>query len=268
MKLSSVQEVAEGFAENAAPFFQRVQLLCILPRLSQEASDTDIGRARLVAQAMAAADGQRHLAGVLGSARAGGQQQGPGGDRLAMMFGVGQGGKQAPPVVDQRHRACEQLAARQILYREAPQPHWFFSSSKTFSQSARSRYNCPSVWISLSSEVTTAAYSQTARDGRGDQLDAEQVGHQCRETPLGQQLIAQQVQHERSNPFAVLHRGGHPCGERPPVCVPQAAQRQPCARCSVTTSGLGSGRSNTCRATWPFAIAAVKGSPHAAQSFG
>ena len=106
MKLSSVQEVAEGFAENAAPFFQRVQLLCILPRLSQEASDTDIGRARLVAQAMAAADGQRHLAGVLGSARAGGQQQGPGGDRLAMMFGVGQGGKQAPPVVDQRHRAC------------------------------------------------------------------------------------------------------------------------------------------------------------------
>ena len=46
-----------------------------------------------------------------------------------------------------------------------PQPHWFFSSSNTFSQSARSRYNCPSVRISLSSEVTRAAYSQTSRSG-------------------------------------------------------------------------------------------------------
>src|SRR3954464_14639347 len=36
-----------------------------------------------------------------------------------------------------------------------PQPHWFFSSSNTFSASARSRYSCPSVRISLSSEVTS-----------------------------------------------------------------------------------------------------------------
>jgi hypothetical protein len=34
-----------------------------------------------------------------------------------------------------------------------PQPHWFFSSSNTFSASARSPYNCLSVRISLSSEV-------------------------------------------------------------------------------------------------------------------
>jgi transposase len=32
------------------------------------------------------------------------------------------------------------------------------------------------------------------------------------------------------------------------LCVPQAAQRQPWARCSMTTSGVGSGRSNTWRA--------------------
>src|SRR3954454_22316046 len=40
-----------------------------------------------------------------------------------------------------------------------PQPRWFFSSSNTFSASARSRYSCPRVRISLSSEVTRAAYS-------------------------------------------------------------------------------------------------------------
>src|SRR5690349_4435214 len=38
-----------------------------------------------------------------------------------------------------------------------PHPHWFFNSSNVFSQSARSRYNWPSVRISLSSEVTNAA---------------------------------------------------------------------------------------------------------------
>src|SRR5580658_1697740 len=46
-----------------------------------------------------------------------------------------------------------------------PQPHWFFSSSNTCSQSARSRYSRPSVRISLSSEVTRAAYSQTSKSG-------------------------------------------------------------------------------------------------------
>ena len=40
-----------------------------------------------------------------------------------------------------------------------------------------------------------------------------------------------------------------PSGNAPRVCVPQAAQRQLCTRCPVTISGLGSGRSNTCRAT-------------------
>src|SRR5690348_1555154 len=46
-----------------------------------------------------------------------------------------------------------------------PQPHWFFSSSKVFSQSPRSRYSWPSVRISSSSEVTNPAYSHTSRSG-------------------------------------------------------------------------------------------------------
>jgi hypothetical protein len=59
-----------------------------------------------------------------------------------------------------------------------------------------------------------------------------------------------------------------PSGNAARVCAPQAAQRQSCARCSVTSSGWGSGRSNTCRATWAVVIAAVNGSPHAAQDSG
>jgi hypothetical protein len=50
-------------------------------------------------------------------------------------------------------------------------------------------------------------------DGGGYQLDAEQVGHQCGEALFRQQLIVQQVQHERADPLAVLYRGSHPVGE-------------------------------------------------------
>jgi hypothetical protein len=39
----------------------------------------------------------------------------PAGDRLAMMFGIGQTGEQAPPIVDQRHGASEQPATCQVL---------------------------------------------------------------------------------------------------------------------------------------------------------
>jgi hypothetical protein len=39
------------------------------------------------------------------------------------------------------------------------------------------------------------------------------------------------------------------------VAAPHDQQRHTCARCSVTTSGWGSGRSNTCRATWQVAMA-------------
>src|SRR3954467_1832660 len=59
-----------------------------------------------------------------------------------------------------------------------------------------------------------------------------------------------------------------PAGKAARVCLPQAAQRQACARCSVTVSGRGSGKSNTCRATWSVAIAAVNAVPHVAQAGG
>ena len=57
-------------------------------------------------------------------------------------------------------------------------------------------------------------------------------------------------------------------GKRARVCAPHAVQRQSCARCSVTTSDCGSGRSNSCRATWLVAIASVSGAPHQAQAGG
>ena len=47
-------------------------------------------------------------------------------------------------------------------------------------------------------------------------LTPKRVGHQRGQTLLGEQLVMQQIQHERSDPFAVLHRGGYPFGERRP----------------------------------------------------
>jgi hypothetical protein len=50
-----MQKVPEGFAEDAIPLFQRVQLLRTVSQPSQEAGDTDIGSPSLVAHAMGAA---------------------------------------------------------------------------------------------------------------------------------------------------------------------------------------------------------------------
>ena len=47
-------------------------------------------------------------------------------------------------------------------------------------------------------------------------VHAEQVGHQRGQTLLRQQLVVQQIEHEGADPFAVLHRRGHPVGERRP----------------------------------------------------
>src|ERR1035441_5633726 len=44
------------------------------------------------------------------------------------------------------------------------------------------------------------------RDGRRHQLHPEEVGHQLGKTLLGQQLVVQKVQHERTDPRAILHR--------------------------------------------------------------
>jgi hypothetical protein len=56
-------------------------------------------------------------------------------------------------------------------------------------------------------------------DGRRGQPHAEQIGHQRRQTFFGQQLVVQQVEHERADPPAILHRCGHPIGKaRPRLC--------------------------------------------------
>ena len=104
-------------------------------------------------------------------------------------------------------------------------------------------------------------------DGRGHEMHTEEVCHRLGQTLLGQQLVVQQIQHHGVDPLAALASARRRPRETPlVVCVPHAGQRQPCARCSVTTSGCGSGRSNTCRATWSVAIAAVNAVLHAVQA--
>jgi hypothetical protein len=45
---------------------------------------------------------------------------------------------------------------------------------------------------------------------RGGELDAEQIGHRGGEAILGQQLIVRQIDHDRGDALAILHRRIHP----------------------------------------------------------
>ena len=74
------------------------------------------------------------------------------------------------------------------------------------------------------------------------------------QTLLGQQLVVQEIEHERADPRAVLRRHVDAVRKQRTRSAPQAAHLQSCARCSVTTRGRGSGRSNTCRALWPTLV--------------
>ena len=62
--------------------------------------------------------------------------------------------------------------------------------------------------------VACGAIAADPRDGRRHQSDAEQISHQSGQTLLGQQLVMQQIQHERADPLAILHRCAHPVRER------------------------------------------------------
>jgi hypothetical protein len=53
-------------------------------------------------------------------------------------------------------------------------------------------------------------------DGRGHQPDAEQVGHRLGQPVLGQKLVVQQVDHDRQEARAILHRGRDPLGKQRP----------------------------------------------------
>ena len=50
-------------------------------------------------------------------------------------------------------------------------------------------------------------------DGRGRQLDAEQVAHQRGEALFGQHLEMQEINHDAGDPGAILHRGLHVVGK-------------------------------------------------------
>ena len=43
-------------------------------------------------------------------------------------------------------------------------------------------------------------------NGRGHQLHPEEIGHQLDQTLLWQQLVVQEIEHERADPRAILHR--------------------------------------------------------------
>ena len=61
---------------------------------------------------------------------------------------------------------------------------------------------------------TFGASPAHSRDRRGGHFDAEQIGHQCGQTVLGQQLIVQQIDHEGRDSGAVLHRRVDAIGKR------------------------------------------------------
>src|SRR2546430_17611742 len=66
-ELPAVQVMSQCFTENAIPPPERVQLLRTLPQSGHEAGDTQISPACQMLLAVRAADGQRHLAGMVRS---------------------------------------------------------------------------------------------------------------------------------------------------------------------------------------------------------
>jgi len=93
---------------------------------------------------------------------------------------------------------------------------------------------------------------------RRGKLHAEEIGHECDEARLGQAAESAADRRRKSAmPRAILDgrvdafRKG-----RAAVFAPQFAHWHSCARCSVTTSGRGSGKSNTCRGR--MAVPAVR----------
>src|SRR5207237_10211811 len=111
--------MCQRFTEDAIPPPERVQLLRTLPQSGHEAGDAQIRPGCEMLLAVRAADGQRHLACMVGSPRQGGEQERPAGYRLTMMLRIGEAHEQAPPVVDQRHTARQQPAAFEIMRGDA-----------------------------------------------------------------------------------------------------------------------------------------------------
>src|SRR5438132_10771314 len=73
-ELPAVQVMTQCFTEDAIPPPERVQLLRTLPQSGHEAGDPQISPACQMLLTVRAADRQRHLAGMVGSPRQGGEQ--------------------------------------------------------------------------------------------------------------------------------------------------------------------------------------------------
>src|SRR5215469_4177953 len=80
-----------------------------------------------------------------------------------MLIGIGQPDKQAPPIVDQRHAGGQQAATFQILGCEAAPAPMVLQFIKRVLAIRTVPVELAKVRISLSSDVTKAAYSQTSR---------------------------------------------------------------------------------------------------------
>jgi hypothetical protein len=92
LKLAAVQKISQCLAKNAEPFFPRDQPLRIFPQLGQEASNTDVRLAFLVAHAARAGDDPGHLRVVLGLRAVADSGRGNC-DRFEMILAIGQAGE-------------------------------------------------------------------------------------------------------------------------------------------------------------------------------
>src|SRR6516225_7500579 len=111
---------------------------------------------------MRAADGQRHLPGMLGLSGDRLHQQGTAGDCLGSMVGIGQTDEQAPPVEDQRNIAGEQPAALQVVRREAAPAPLVLQLVEGVLTIAPIAVQLAQRRISSSSELTNPAYSHSS----------------------------------------------------------------------------------------------------------
>ena len=83
-------------------------------------------------------------------------------------------------------------------------------------------------------------------DGRTREVHAEEVDHQRRETIQWHELKGREIDDDGGDPIAARYWRADPLWKRAfSVTELQAVQRHQCARCSVTTSGCGWGRSKT-----------------------
>ena len=95
------------------------QLLCILRQAAQEAGDSGERASRRFGLGVRTGDADRGLPRMARSRRDGRQKQRTAGDGLAMQVRIGETNEDVPPVVDEREHARHQLAAREIVGREA-----------------------------------------------------------------------------------------------------------------------------------------------------